>query len=1112
MREKHIREERKNMLRLIIGRAGSGKTAAVLSEIAEAVRTGRDGSLLIVPEQYSHEAERELCARCGDSLSLYAEVCSFSSLARSVLSQQGGLAVPLLDRGGKLLCMTLALSRVGAGLKHYSTAKNRAELATLLLGTAEECKTADIGAAELAGAAGGAKGILREKLRDLALILESYDAIVANGHADPSDRLGLLAKKTAESGLPGIRHVYIDGFIDFTAQEHGVIAALLKAGTDMTVCLTLDELQGSNEIFSLSRRAAGRLIACAKDCGLEIRVDTTDRKSEEDVLRLFPDRLFSRPGETLPGGTGRVFLYSTPGMQAECELAAARAIELARDEHCRWRDIAVAVRGFDEYRVALSSAFESAGVPLFTASKSRMLAKPLPSLIASAYEIVMGGWDPDDLADYMRTGLTGLTSEECDELENYICGMQLRASAWERRSDWRRSPDMSGAKFKGENEEVLERLNALRRRLSEPLLRFAAAARTAGTAAGQVAALDGLLEDLDLAGTLSRRSEALRAMGRADEAAETQQLWDITVSAMEQTAAILNDTEMDMAEFGRLFTRMLSSYEIGIIPVSLDAVSAGDFDRMRRRHIRHLIVIGASDRRLPAPEQTGGVFSPAEREELLGLGLDLGGAGDDLWREYALIYHCLSLPSETLMMSYPLVSDEDGAQEPSFVMERAKQIFSLPILPVDMKEVRAASPAGALLLASGADDDPQTRSARIWLKEKAPERLETLREIALQKRGCLSGKSVRALYGSTLRLSASRIDRYASCKFAYFCRYGLGAEPFEPSSLRPNEVGTFIHFVLEYTLRAVMAEGGFSSVDDARIETLAKEAIAEYTHRDLQDLAERNERFVYLFARLCRDAVRIALDVAGELRASAFEPMDFELDFSKLPPLKDKEGNDIRLTGLVDRIDGWRDGEGKKYIRVADYKTGPKTFSLEEVWYGTGLQMLLYLFTLSDHAEELFGEKAESAGVVYVPAKTPFVSVDDETDTDAIEKERRDEERRRGLVLDKEDVIKAWETGNEKRYLPRSGRTGAPASASEERMKLLSTHVARTVRDMAAELRRGTISADPTVRSGEKKACERCDYAEVCLFSERGGEDSARYQPRLSNEEVWAKLEGGENA
>ena len=66
------------MLRFIIGKAGTGKTAAIYEELRRAVEARRRGRILLVPEQYSHEAERELCRICGDSLSLTAEVLSFT--------------------------------------------------------------------------------------------------------------------------------------------------------------------------------------------------------------------------------------------------------------------------------------------------------------------------------------------------------------------------------------------------------------------------------------------------------------------------------------------------------------------------------------------------------------------------------------------------------------------------------------------------------------------------------------------------------------------------------------------------------------------------------------------------------------------------------------------------------------------------------------------------------------------------------------------------------------------------------------------------------------------------------------------------------------------------
>ena len=255
------------MLRLIIGRAGAGKTAAVIEEIRQAAAEGRGGRILLVPEQYSHEAERELCRKCGDTLSLYGEVFSFTGLARRVMQQQGGGAVRFLDKGGRLLCMALALNDVGSRLRVYTAARQKSELQAMLLSALDELKTACVTPEKLEQAARGCEGALADKLHDLALISAAYDAVVANGRADPADRLSILARQIGESDFGPEQHVYVDGFTDFTYQELAVLSALLRKNVEMTVCLTVDAPDSNNEVFSLSRQSLRRLMAGRWSCG-----------------------------------------------------------------------------------------------------------------------------------------------------------------------------------------------------------------------------------------------------------------------------------------------------------------------------------------------------------------------------------------------------------------------------------------------------------------------------------------------------------------------------------------------------------------------------------------------------------------------------------------------------------------------------------------------------------------------------------------------------------------------------------------------------------------------------------------------------------------------------
>jgi ATP-dependent helicase/nuclease subunit B len=1102
------------MLNIYTGRAGTGKTRAVMEEIAAAVRNESGGRILVVPEQYSHEAERELCRVCGNSMSLYADVMSFTGMARTVLSRAGE-GLPLLDKGGRILCMALALDGLASRLRVYGAARRRPEMQTLLLSQLDELKTACVSPDALTAAADGCSGNLSDKLRDLALIAEAYDAVVSNGRADPSDRLTRLAEAIPDSDFGPETYIYIDGFTDFTAQERRVIAELLKKGAEVTVCLTCGD--GDSEVYAVPRAAMRALERTAGELGEKVGHRSFEgAEGKKEPLKFFEDNMFTYTAARMDGG-GAVSLYRASGVTAECELAAAECVRLARETGCRWRDIAVAVRGFEDYRPALESMFAHYGVPLYLTRKSDMMSRPLPALIAGAYEIIAGGWESGDVFAYLRTGLAGLSPEETDELENYVLMWNLRGSAWTRPGPWRQHPGGWGSEYTDETGETLRRINDLRRRAARPLEALAQASAEAVTAAGQARALAEYFKNMGLARRLAARAEELRADGRAALAAEYSQLWELAVSALEQTAAVLGETEMDRTAFGRLYTLVLSQYDVGTIPVSLDRVSAGDFDRMRRRNIKHLIVLGASDDRLPKAAEAAGVFSEDERRQLLEMDIDLGGAGDDgLWREFTLIYNTLTLPRETLTMAYS-ADGGDGGCRPSFVMNRAAALFGLDILPADAEDERMNAPAPAMELAARGlrGGSPARRAAAEYFKNYDGERLRKLEAAAALGRGKLSEGSVRALYGQRLSLSASRIDKFASCRFAYFVQYGLKAKPRRPAGLTPPEVGTFMHFVLQHTAAEAVEKGGFAKISDDELDRLTDKYIAEYVRTELNDFQEKTARFRYLFTRLTKDVRRVVRDMADELRASDFAPLDFELDFGadgRIPPVELGAGKDsLRLTGIADRVDGWVH-DGKLYLRVVDYKTGRKKFDLSDVWYGMGLQMLLYLFTLQKNGKAIYGREIVPAGVLYVPARDVMLSAPADPTDEETDKLRSDALRRSGLVLDSQEVLNAMEHGDAPRYLPVKFRNGVPsgdALATAEGFGQISRHIDDTLQGMARELKQGSIAADPYYRSQQENACMNCEYFDACHFSDGDGDDHIRYITKMKPAQVWDRLKGG---
>ena len=97
-------------------------------------------------------------------------------------------------------------------------------------------------------------------------------------------------------------------------------------------------------------------------------------------------------------------------------------------------------------------------------------------------------------------------------------------------------------------------------------------------------------------------------------------------------------------------------------------------------------------------------------------------------------------------------------------------------------------------------------------------------------------ETVRALYGAQVSLSASRVDRFAACRYAFFLYDGLKAREWKQARFDAPVFGTFVHYVLEKTVRAVMERGGFAVVEEAEVLRLAQEHAQVYTQTYLPDL------------------------------------------------------------------------------------------------------------------------------------------------------------------------------------------------------------------------------------------------------------------------------------
>jgi ATP-dependent helicase/nuclease subunit B len=1090
------------LINLIYGRAGTGKTAYVYNDFKERMLRGETGMLLIVPEQYSHDAEKQLCGICGDSLPLHGETLSFTRLCGHVIVETCG-ALQIVDGGGQVLIMHRAIEAVLGKLKVYRSKSLKAELIKTFLSAIGEFKNNGISAKALENFAKDASNPLSDKLCDLSLIYAVYESHIGARGYDTADKMSLLAEFITDSSV-GQGHIYFDGFNDFTFQELQVIEKLMIKNAEMTFCLTCD-YGAESEVFDLPNDTALKLKKMAKKLNIEVSEVhmQIQSKARAPELNFLEEHLFSFETAKYPETNEAISIYNAPTNYNECEYAAHIICKLVSDGY-RYKEIGVMSRNQIDYGSVCESVFEKYGIPFFSSGKQDVLLKPPTALIDAALSCAALNWEYRSIFKYIKTGLTGISPDRCAELENYAIKWNIRGAAWQK--NWTLPPDGYGGK---EDAKALKRLNEVREKIISPLFNLKKAIKGETKASEKILALYNFLQEIEFPKQLSDKSEELEKRGDLRLADEYTQLWDIITNAMEQMYTILGEEEISEVMFQKLFALTISQYTVGVIPVSLDAVLLGGMEMSRRRDLKCLIILGATDDKLPMISKSDGLLSDSERLELSKLGAEISsGLSEQICREMNMLYSTLTLPSQKLALIYP-----GGTSRPSHIIKKISEMFDITEKSLCQCEymTTAEEPCFELALKSkNGATCPAASAAREYFIKKQDNRAALINKtdnfLKIWREG-MSKSKAENLYGQKLTLSASGIDNYFSCAFKHFLQSGMKLKKLSPAEFDAAQNGIFMHYVIEGVIEKTIKENELKDVGSELLEKLCDTKIAEFAEQNLFNFEGKNERFVYLFRRLGEDVKRVAADMLGELKRSDFVPCEFEHRFYQ--PFDKQTGKDrVYLTGIVDRIDIFNHN-GEKYLRVIDYKTGKKAFRLPDILQGRNMQMLIYLFALTSDRSEKFGKDYKAAGMLYVPARDAIVKAPRNASCEEIEKEKTKALKRGGLISGDPEILEAMEKGETKKYLPvkieKDGTYSGDSVIDAQQTELLKHHVKNMLKKATDGILCGNIERKPYYKGANENACLFCDYRGVCAFDEEMG-DRRNVVRKKTTEEVWDAL------
>lgn len=1078
------------MLHLLLGRDWTANRDEIMRRIARDVQQKKGNRILMVPELISHETERRLCAAAGDTASRYAEVLSFTRLARRVADTMGSAAQECLDNGGRVVAMAAAARQLSSRLKAYAAVETKPEFLTGLIDGIDEFKRCCITPQDLACAAGETEGSLAQKLEELALLMEGYDSLCSRGKRDPRDQMTWLLEQL-ELGTFGEEHVfYIDGFPDFTRQNLAILEYLMKVSPSVTVSLNCDRADSPLLAFEKAGSTAWELLQCAHRTGVEVKIEIISENSVP--LSCVREKLFQG---AISKGAAKNCLKAcrAESPYQEC-MDAAKQVQALVSQGCRYRDIALVCTDMAVYQPLVDLIFHRFHIPVYQSGTEEILQKSVITTVLTALDAALSGFDQRATLRYLRSALSPLSPDTCDLVENYAIIWGIRGKKWE--SDWENHPEGLSGEWSDASRQQLETLNEARHLAISPLSRLQQGFRDASDLRGQVLALYAFLEEIHLEQRLSRLAQELDDAGDNRSAQILNQLWEILLSALEQMYDVLGSTHWEAEHFTRLFRLLLSQYDVGTIPPVLDAVQMGPVTAMRCNQQKHLIVLGAEEGKLPGYTGSSGVLTDQERVTLRELGVPLtGGAMEGIQAEFAEIFGVFCGATETICVYC-------SGEQPSFVFRRLSELAGgEEQVKNDLGFAQAdAFEAGACLARWNAGEEAKTLNVADSFAETCRRR-----DYAL---GRVERENLRRLYGSTLNLSASQIDRQAECRLSYFLKYGLRTQERKEAAIDPAEFGTYVHAVLEHTARCIRDMGSFHKVSLEETLEIAHRYSEEYAAQRFRQV--ESERMTYLFRRNVRELDMVVRELWLELKESLFEPVDFEVNFGSgdgLPPIAIPNGGmNAILRGFIDRVDTWDSG-GSSYYRVVDYKTGKKDFDYCDVFNGVGLQMLLYLFALRDSGGEMLGKNPIPAGVQYFPARAPYLPADGKLSEEEAEKERKAQWKRRGLLLSDEKVLQAMEPGDTPQRMCYSVKKDGTLSgdlADREQLKLLEGYLFRILAKMVEDIASGNVEPNPYTRGSSHNACAFCPYGPIC--HEQTVEGRRNYKT-MTAQRFWEEIE-----
>ncbi len=1152
-------------LKIIYGRAGTGKSTFCINQIKKKINNSPTNKLiLLVPEQFTFQTENKVLSAIGERYVLNAEVLSFKRLAHNVFNECGGATRTIMGDAGKSMLIFKVLEDLGDNMTVFKNASRQKGFIDIASKTITEFKKYNVNNEVLDLTINEIEDEnLKMKMEELKDVFNEFNSRLHEGYVDEEDQLLLLNEKLDGCSLYDGAEIWIDEFSSFTPNQLSVIGKLLKRAKSVNITLSIDEVnspKGESDLFVATKNTEKRLMNLIQEEGIafngyiNLNEDIPYRFKENKELSHIERQLYAYPFKQYRGKNNSLRLYRANNNYDEIEFVAKDILRLVREKQYRFKDISVICREVDNYEKVVSAIFAEYEIPYYIDKKIDIASNPLIVFINSAVDIISKNWTYESMFKYLKTGLIkefrGVEGAELiDELENYVLAYGIKGKKWIEEWVNYSSSILKEEEISEENKQRLERLNDIRETIVTPLDEFNKQCKGKKTLKEFATILYEFLDSkLDIMDTIDKYVDYFKENDMAIEAKEYSEVRDIFIDVLEQAVDVLGNEVMDLNEFMKVLNIGLSQYEMGLIPVALDQVNIGDITRIKSRGTKALYIIGVNDGVLPSASKEEGILSDNDREILLEKGISLASdTRTKIFEEQFLVYTAFTIAEEYLVVTYPLADFEGKSQRPSIIVHRLKKILpnvkeeseGFKLVNDKYEKISAKIPTlNELMIAirknyDGAEIEDYWKYVYDWyLREpKWKERIEYVKK-GLEYTNLennISKEKAKKLYEDNknkISLSVSRLERYAQCPFAYYIQYGLKAKDRKIYEFTAPDLGSFMHEILdEFTNEIKEKDLKWSDLSKENCRNIINSLVDNQVKNNKSSILNSSKRYSYFTDRFKRILTKSVMVISEQMKRSDFEIYKNELAFGFSKDVNSikldlPSGESFYLNGRIDRVDKLN-LDGETYLRIIDYKTGSKKFDLNKFYNGLQMQLLVYLDALINNSENIVENQAMPGAILYFRIDDPILKSKGDLTEEEIKSEVLKELKLEGLLLDDVKVVKAMdntlEPGTHSLIIPanmkKAGDLGKnKALITMEQFELLRKYVNEKMVEICQNMIEGKIDIEPC-KENKNIVCDYCNYSHICQFDSSLEDNRYKVIPKKKDEDIWKSINekvGGE--